>query len=440
MIIGKSTTVFAWLLAQLAENNSTRFLWIHCTDGVYYLIDSNGPEGQLRFSDITLLEDLDRFVKNACSNYQIICFDGNYGQEITKFIALADRLERFVIICSSAQGMVKMNFGFEDRHPIMTLIVDSWTLEEYMQMNQHNLFNYLNNGHQLSNEELRIRYYYGGGCLQQFKAGKTLAMQNYRRRLEEFGTNKLAILEAGTRSIESKNSLLASYNGNSVIVSDFVREEISKAANLDVIRSLRAIYSQNPRFQGFITQYEVEVILRMCANANRGVRFWGYKYFTMHGGSQSATHALKVLNYVEYDNLHDLSTITNGTLESGTVYVPNDSLHETFDFVFYEVVSTIHHFYFVNVSDAATHDFNYQICGVFINTFFPEFPRQQQRNFPPTMGMIRLTNYHIHFSYLTSKDNFKRARVGHQENIQYIKNYDNLFAGARIKYFERTAL
>lgn len=425
------------MLAQVAEDKTTRFLWIHCTEGIYYFIDSNGPEGQLRCSGSVLHANLEQVLMKARSNYQIICFDGNFGQSIKTLVSIAHRLGRFVIVCSP-ERMVKVKFAFEDLHPMITLLVDSWTLEDYQQMNQNNLFNYLNNGHRLSNEELRLRHYYGGGCLYQFKAGKALAVRNYRRRLEEFGTNQLSFLEAGTSSTESKSSLLAVYNCNSVIVSDFVREEISKAANHDVMKSLRAVSSSNPRFQAFRSQYEVEFILRMCVNANRGIRFWGFRYFTMYGGRQSATHSLKVLNYVNYDNLLDLSAITNGILKSGTIYLLNGSLHETFHFVFYEVASGIHQFYFVNVSDVATRDFNYQLCGAFISTFFPEFPLQQQRAFP-TMGIIRPTNYHVHVSYLTSKENFERARVGREENIEDIRNYDNLFPGARIKYFEGSA-
>jgi hypothetical protein len=407
------------------------FLWIHgINDGMYRVLSQRqgAPLRCHKFRNITDLQT-QCFGESFLSNYQIVCLDGNIS-DVNSLIGPAHESNRFVIVCSSMQSL-KASFAFDDQHSVCRYLYSSWSYDEYIQMNKLHLFRYLNNGEDLTINQIKQRWYYGGGSLKLF----TLSEEAARRKLAskwEGCPNKsdLAKARLGCSSDPAINSLMSLYNGHSRPVSDYIILELSKLADMANVRAAKTLEIENPQYQGWVAEFEVKTRLRICVTDP------GRHGFTIYNENDK-TKELIVKKVIDYNTAPGL--LAPPAIQC--IYIPKKSVNPCFDFFYHEKIGRVSHVYFINVTKAATHDFDYEECGTVLEKFFPTQKGVQTR-FQRDMPAVSRDRYyqhrvHVHFYMLLPHARFVTGpKVGAESNLATIRNFDPLFNGAKLRYYE----
>jgi hypothetical protein len=423
-----STTTLGWLMNQRSFGNT--FLWIHgINDGLYRVLSQRQGDS-LRCNTYQNITDLQTecFLESFLSNYEIVCLDGDIPN-VNYLIGPVHQSNRFVIVCSSYQRLT-FSFAFDRHHSICRYFYSSWLYDEYVQMNNLHLFRYLNNGEDLTINQIQQRFYYGGGCLHLFALSEEAAHQIFAI---EWGRcskkSDLARERFGCSIDPVVNSLMSLYNGYSRPVSDYITLQLSKLADMEIIRAVKT--SEHPQYQVWAAEFEVKTRLRICIThpSGHGFRIYG------ENGKMKELVAQKIIDYSTSSEL-----ITPPTNQC--IYIPKKSVNPCFDLFYHEIIGRVSHVYFIHVTGAVvTQNFDYSECGTVLQMFFPT-RNGVQTGLQRGMAMTSRNRYyqkgiHVHFYMLLPHDRFVTDHtVGVELNQDLIKNYDPLFAGTKLRYYE----
>jgi hypothetical protein len=209
-------------------------------------------------------------------------------------------------------------------------------------MNDLHLFRYLSNGEDLTINQIKHRFYYGGGCLQLFALSEEAAHQELTIKWKECSNQSdLARERLGCSRDQATSSLMSLYNGYSRPVSDYILLKLSKLADMATIRAAKRL-----EYQGWGAEFEVKTRLRICVSDPGGRSFRIY-------GENGKMKELVVKKVIDYNTAPELITPP----ANQCIYVPKKSVNPCFDLFYHETIGRVSHVYFINVTKAATHNF-----------------------------------------------------------------------------------
>ncbi len=278
--VGKSVVVFAQTMYDCWNNNKSLLYYHDDMEGATcFVMDRHGVVRTVEGSSA-------KFVSSQRESYDVTVIDGIHTE--------ADMHEMFFnfpncnkcIVCTCYQAL-KICQEVEYRKKPGELIqrsVTSWTLEDYIGATDEGCFSFwplpdaaeIVDGKSAEERKMEIimhRFKICGGTVRLFAGEIAKALSSIRSALADVNDFKVFYgNRVGDLSADAVNRLMALYRTddgrvNSVPLSQYVFEELGdKCSNFSEIAKFiseaRKALPNNPTWQGWVTEYEVESILR----------------------------------------------------------------------------------------------------------------------------------------------------------------------------------
>ena len=262
--VGKSVEVFAYAMWQ-AKTAQKRVTYVHTHGDGYSIVstsDGNMRAGRLR--SFTGPEILLEFIELALERQKVdmIVLDGQLQWLIKSVYPSLGRFPgvRF-ISCTSFQAFTKVPTETAAHAPEWSqFVMDSWTLEEY-----HDAFD--KGALVLADPTLTDvdeMFFYAGGSFRMMKWPPQRVVRTLNSKIMEVPL-KSDIIEArgiGDGSKAAVNTLMGISRGTSFLLSRYVLTSLCASVSNQHIATLRALFVNNPLWQGWVTELEVLTLIQ----------------------------------------------------------------------------------------------------------------------------------------------------------------------------------
>jgi hypothetical protein len=260
--VGKSLTIFGWLMRQIRDNQS--LLWAHCTGAgastaKTILMDSEGHALYAEIPINSIAESVTSIVSENMIN--IVVLDGIRGGIKGLYMGIFENHPDVKLIgCSSYRSA---NFSNEELSHLQLHTIPgwSWTDSDYQSAFALDLFE--NN---ITTELLVEAVFYGGGSIR-----AVLGLLRNKNDQLQILNNALAQVTnfkdlfgglVGLKAPPAVNTLVKiSEEGDCTMLSKYITEKITeKCANAFLVEA-RKVCPNNPAWQGWV--HEIDFIARM---------------------------------------------------------------------------------------------------------------------------------------------------------------------------------
>ena len=281
--IGKSTDVYAYALWE-AQARSKRVLYIHGDNDGYSIVLARAGPDTMRFGSVEKLQDEPMFLLDYIvtllkqREVDIVILDGQLSWLI-KFVFA--RLRRFpdvrMISCTSFQAVSKLSTENIAKSPEYSrFVMDSWKKEEYDAAIVAGAL--VLDAPTLTVNEM---FYYAGGSIRmiQWSVARVITTLIDKVNLSPDMGKLIGARGVGDSSQSAVNSLMAIYEGRSVLLSKFVAMKLLDSVSDDVVEKARKILPHHPPWQGLVTEFQVLNLVRkrhfmLFRNDSGGTEEW----------------------------------------------------------------------------------------------------------------------------------------------------------------------
>ena len=266
--VGKSVEVYAYAMWQ-AKAVQKRVIYVHTHGDGYSIISTSGcnmrvgriklldfetkPYGILQFIDLALEQ----------GGVDIIVLDGQL-QWLIK--AVFSRLGRFrgvrLITCTSFQAFTKLSTETAAHAPAWSeFVMDSWKLKEYNDAFDNRA---LVLADQIPMTDVDEMFFYAGGSfrMMQWTLSRVIDTLNSKMRVVPSKSDLIQARGVGDGSQAAVNTLLSIHGGTSFVLSRFVLTSLFASVSNHAIATLRALLTDNPLWQGWVTELEVLTLIQ----------------------------------------------------------------------------------------------------------------------------------------------------------------------------------
>ena len=269
--VGKSVEVFSYAMDQ-AQLHRKRVLYVHGNiKNGFTILFKDDPDvstarvgGQLNF--ISEPQELKQIVVTllAEGSVDLIVLDGSLSWLILGiYFKMDEHPEVLLIVCTSFQAIGKLSQEVSMKSAVReTFVMESWTHSELeIAVNKAALV-------LAPGTTVNEMFFYAGGSARLFlKPVKTVVeyLRAKIRQTPDMG-KLIGTRGVGDSSADATNSLMAIYDGESIILSQFVTRELIQSVSDDFIQKARTFLPDNPAWQGWVTEAEVMYFARTKLN------------------------------------------------------------------------------------------------------------------------------------------------------------------------------
>ena len=266
--VGKSVEVFAFAMWQ-AKTFQRRVIYVHTHGDGYSIISTNGDNMRVgRVKKFVEQPDiLLDFIDLALSQQavDIIVLDGQLEWLIKSVFS---RLQRFpgvrLISCTSFQAFAKLSTEAMAHAPEWSeFVMDSWKLDEYNDAYDKGALVLADQAAPTSTDVDEMFFYAGGSFrMMQWKLSRVIDTLNSKMRAVPSKSDLIEARGVGDASRAAVNTLLGIYAGTSFVLSRFVLTSLFASVSNQAITTLRALLTDNPLWQGWVTELEVLTLIK----------------------------------------------------------------------------------------------------------------------------------------------------------------------------------
>jgi hypothetical protein len=281
--IGKSIDVYAYALWE-AEAHRKRVLYIHCDAAGYFIVLASAGPDNMRVGSVKGLQNEPQFLLDYIVTFleqrevDIVVLDGRLSWLIESvFACLREFPDVRMISCTSFQAISKLSTEDTDKSSEFSeFVMDSWKKEEYDAAIVTGAL--VLNSPTLTVDEM---FYYAGGSIRMIQWSVARVITTLIRKVRSspdmgklIGTGGF-----GDSSQSAVNSLMAIYEGRSIVLSKFVVMTLLDSVSDDVVEKARAALPYHPPWQGLVTEVEVLNLVRrrhsmLFRNDSGGTEEW----------------------------------------------------------------------------------------------------------------------------------------------------------------------
>ena len=267
--VGKSIEVFSFALEQ-AQLHHKRVLYVHGdTKGISVIFKDDPTIATARLARQTFSlepEALNLFVDSVLREglVDLVVLDGSLSWLIMSvFLKMDEFPNAKLVTCTSFQAPGKMSQEVSMKcAPRRRFVMDSWQEDELYAALEVGALS-LSPG--TTKSEM---FYYAGGSVRLFQASvKDVELELESKISAAPDMSKLVGSGGvGDSSADATNSLMAMYNGKSVVLSQFVMRKLMNQVSDDFIQKARCFLPNNPSWQGWLIEAEVMLMARNRGN------------------------------------------------------------------------------------------------------------------------------------------------------------------------------
>ena len=257
--IGKSIISYAWVMRYAYQENR-RTLYLHSEENDFQLISIVDKKVALyNFSLSSPIENIDVILKAMQKEhgYKLIVCDGA-NPEVNKKLFTGFR-DSTILTISSFRPFGKMSQEVMGSRNKRKHQVYAWTKEEVKEAVR------LGNLLPIRPDELEEKMYYSGTCIRWLLKPIEDAKEDIDDKFLQVNDFKSLLSgnigDSSAAAVNSLSSLVA--HNKSIILSEYLVRNIADKATTDLVSMCRTILTNNPSWQGYVTELEV---LRMFSN------------------------------------------------------------------------------------------------------------------------------------------------------------------------------
>ena len=257
--IGKSIISYAWVM-RYANQENRRTLYLHSEENDFQLISIVDKKVALyNFSLSSPIENIDVILKamQKKHKYELIVCDGANPEVNRKLFSGFRNLT--ILTISSFRPFGKMSQELMGSRNKRKHQVYAWTKEEVKEAVR------LGNLLPIPPNELEEKMYYSGTCIRWLLKPIEDAKEDIDDKFLQVNDFKSLLSgnigDSSAAAVNSLSSLVA--HNKSIILSEYLVRNIADKATTDLVSMCRTILTNNPSWQGYVTELEV---LRMFSN------------------------------------------------------------------------------------------------------------------------------------------------------------------------------
>lgn len=257
--VGKSVEVFSYAMGQ----TNKRVLYIHGEEkngfSILFKDDPNTSTSRVCYRPkfVSEPEALEQFISALLEDdgVDIIVLDGSLSWLIREVFFMMDKHPQVVLItCTSFQALGKLSQEVSLKSaPRARFVMESWREAEYDEA--------VRTGAPILLEPTTVNemFFYAGGSVRLFLKSIDDVITELEIKIDcapDMG-KLIGSGGVGDASTDATNSLMAIYDGKSVVLSQFVMRKLLESVTEDFIRKARLFLPDNPVWQGWVTEAEV---------------------------------------------------------------------------------------------------------------------------------------------------------------------------------------